>query len=223
MRSTPSLRSLHNVTFETVPMFVWLTMAHSRPFKEDRLTASALCYVKTNKIKIGRNNSSNNSQASFGLHVPKWCHTRPVRAKRLHTHVTDPDMSEISRLWKHQHNHACTKKCHSSKGCSWILNGRRRRKTKQKTSQSVPPKTHHTSSSRVSTRISYISLERIPKWPILMRPCGSCYVHECAMTEHYNPTLVGTKTNKQHIPKQMQRSSLCQGTLWRRCDHKNKV
>ena len=27
-----------NVAFETVPMFVWLTMALSRPFKEDRLT-----------------------------------------------------------------------------------------------------------------------------------------------------------------------------------------
>ena len=35
MRS--SLRSFLNVAFETVPMFVWLTMALSRPFKEDRL------------------------------------------------------------------------------------------------------------------------------------------------------------------------------------------
>ena len=34
MRSTPSLGSFHNVAFETVPMFVWLTMALSRPFKE---------------------------------------------------------------------------------------------------------------------------------------------------------------------------------------------
>ena len=37
MRSTPSLRSIPNVAIETVPMFVWLTMALSRPFKEDRL------------------------------------------------------------------------------------------------------------------------------------------------------------------------------------------
>ena len=37
MRSTPSLRSFPNVAFETVPMFVRLTMALSRPFKEDRL------------------------------------------------------------------------------------------------------------------------------------------------------------------------------------------
>ena len=37
MRSTPSLRSFPNVAFETVPMFVWLTMALSRPFKKDRL------------------------------------------------------------------------------------------------------------------------------------------------------------------------------------------
>ena len=36
-RSTPSLRSFPNVVFETVPMLVWLTMALSRPFKEDRL------------------------------------------------------------------------------------------------------------------------------------------------------------------------------------------
>ena len=37
MRSTPSLSSFPNVAFETVPMFVWLTMALSRPFKGDRL------------------------------------------------------------------------------------------------------------------------------------------------------------------------------------------
>ena len=36
MRSTTSLRSFPNDAFETVPMFVWLTMALSRPFKEDR-------------------------------------------------------------------------------------------------------------------------------------------------------------------------------------------
>ena len=37
MRSTPSLGSFPSVAFETVPMFVRLTMALSRPFKEDRL------------------------------------------------------------------------------------------------------------------------------------------------------------------------------------------
>ena len=37
MRSIPSLRSFPNVAFETAPVFVWLTMALSRPFKEDRL------------------------------------------------------------------------------------------------------------------------------------------------------------------------------------------
>ena len=36
MRSTPSLRGFHSIAFETVPIFVWLTMAFSRPFKEDR-------------------------------------------------------------------------------------------------------------------------------------------------------------------------------------------
>ena len=37
MRSIPSLRSVPNVTFETVTMFVRLTMVLSRPFKENRL------------------------------------------------------------------------------------------------------------------------------------------------------------------------------------------
>ena len=37
MRSTPSVRGFPNVAFETAPMFVWLTMALSRPFKEERL------------------------------------------------------------------------------------------------------------------------------------------------------------------------------------------
>ena len=40
MRSTPSLRSFPNVAFETVPVFVLLTMALSRPFMEDRLALS---------------------------------------------------------------------------------------------------------------------------------------------------------------------------------------
>ena len=40
MRSTPSLRSFPSVAFETVPMFVWLMMALSRPFKEDCLALS---------------------------------------------------------------------------------------------------------------------------------------------------------------------------------------
>ena len=37
MRSAPPLRIFPNIAFQTVPMFVWLTMALSRPFKEDRL------------------------------------------------------------------------------------------------------------------------------------------------------------------------------------------
>ena len=37
MRSTASLRRFPNVAFETVLMFVWLTMALSCSFKEDRL------------------------------------------------------------------------------------------------------------------------------------------------------------------------------------------
>ena len=40
MHSITSLRSFPNVAFETVPMFVWLTMALSRPFKEDHLAVS---------------------------------------------------------------------------------------------------------------------------------------------------------------------------------------
>ena len=37
MRSTPSLIRFPNIAFEMVLMLVWLTMALSRPFKEDRL------------------------------------------------------------------------------------------------------------------------------------------------------------------------------------------
>ena len=37
MRSTPFLRNVHIVAFETVPTLVWLTMALSPPFKDDRL------------------------------------------------------------------------------------------------------------------------------------------------------------------------------------------
>ena len=37
MRSDPSVRSFPNIAFEMVPMFVWMTIALSRPFKEHRL------------------------------------------------------------------------------------------------------------------------------------------------------------------------------------------
>ena len=37
IHSIPSVRSFPSVAFETVPVFVWLMMAPSRPFKEDRL------------------------------------------------------------------------------------------------------------------------------------------------------------------------------------------
>ena len=37
MHSTPSLRGSPNVAFETVPVFVSLTMVVCRPFKKDRL------------------------------------------------------------------------------------------------------------------------------------------------------------------------------------------
>ena len=42
MRSTPSLRNFPNVAFKAVPMFVWLKMSLSRPFKEDRLNRFSL-------------------------------------------------------------------------------------------------------------------------------------------------------------------------------------
>ena len=38
MRSTPSLRTFPNAAYETVPVFVRLTMALSRPFKDDLST-----------------------------------------------------------------------------------------------------------------------------------------------------------------------------------------
>ena len=41
MRSTPSLRRFPSIAFNAVPMFVWLTMALSRPFKEDRRSLSS--------------------------------------------------------------------------------------------------------------------------------------------------------------------------------------
>ena len=42
MRSTPSHRRFPNVPFETVSVFVWLTVALSRPFEEDRLAIASL-------------------------------------------------------------------------------------------------------------------------------------------------------------------------------------
>ena len=49
MRSTPSLRSFPIVVFQTVPMFVWLTMALSHPFKEDRLALPLPTHVSSRR------------------------------------------------------------------------------------------------------------------------------------------------------------------------------
>ena len=47
IRFTPSLRRFPNIAFKTVPVFVWLMIALSRPFKEDRqvLPLSTPCLV----------------------------------------------------------------------------------------------------------------------------------------------------------------------------------
>ena len=44
MRSTPSLRSVPKVALETVPKLFWLTMALSRPLKEDRRALNSSFY-----------------------------------------------------------------------------------------------------------------------------------------------------------------------------------
>ena len=45
--STPTLRSFPNVVFEMVPMFLWLTMALSHPFREDRLALPLFTSLST--------------------------------------------------------------------------------------------------------------------------------------------------------------------------------
>ena len=52
MRSAPSLRSFPNVAFETAPMFVWLTMALSRPIKEDRLALPLSTPFSSNRSMV---------------------------------------------------------------------------------------------------------------------------------------------------------------------------
>ena len=53
MRSIPSLRFFFPVSFETVPMFVWLTMALSRRFKEvcRALSLSTLVYSRRSMVQ----------------------------------------------------------------------------------------------------------------------------------------------------------------------------
>ena len=53
MRSVPSLRFFFPVSFETVPMFVWLTMALSRRFKEvcRALSLSTLVYSRRSMVQ----------------------------------------------------------------------------------------------------------------------------------------------------------------------------
>ena len=53
MCSTPYLRSFPNAAFEMVPMFVWLTMALSRPFKEtgsEHTKGSKELFIRTKHV-----------------------------------------------------------------------------------------------------------------------------------------------------------------------------
>ena len=48
----PCLRSFCNVAYETVPMFVWLTMVLSRPFEEDRLALPLSTPLSSRRPKL---------------------------------------------------------------------------------------------------------------------------------------------------------------------------
>ena len=53
IHSTPSLRSFPSVAFETVPMFIWLTMALSRPrYKQCCQTGKNLMSIPKRKIPL---------------------------------------------------------------------------------------------------------------------------------------------------------------------------
>ena len=64
MRSIPSLRFFFPVSFETVPMFVWPTMALSRRFKEfcRALSLSTLLYSRRSIVPAGGGSSSSTFQ-----------------------------------------------------------------------------------------------------------------------------------------------------------------
>ena len=86
LRKAPSLRSFPNVAFETVPMFVWVTMALSRPFKGrsssafsfhasllqaiDGVMSLALCPRVVSQAPQHFRSSEKQAWCAWGLHCP---------------------------------------------------------------------------------------------------------------------------------------------------------
>ena len=88
MRSTQSLKSFSNVAFETVPMFVWLTLALSRPFKEDRLALSKYIVMWKKKYRRKKNEKKPHLFLTFSKTMIKRLSLGVRRLKRNKlTHV----------------------------------------------------------------------------------------------------------------------------------------
>ena len=66
MRSTLSLRSFPNIAFETIPVFVWLTVGPSGPFKKDCLV---LPLSKSCKCKMESDSSDCLRECSLCLQI----------------------------------------------------------------------------------------------------------------------------------------------------------
>jgi len=98
MRSTPSPRSFPNIAFETVPMFIWLTMALSCLLKKDSLVLplplwSAACISNVIKKAVMRGKSTkichertffcSSSKKSESTWLPEWAQICGKRSKLI--------------------------------------------------------------------------------------------------------------------------------------------
>ena len=108
MHSTPSLRSFPNVAFGTVPMFVWLTMALSCPFK-----------VHTQNTDFGGSCFTLSTLAPLHLQ-PKFAENHrqscmyfqpcPVQTPHCHSHCPPPSLLPVPNLLCHRHPYHCLEK-----------------------------------------------------------------------------------------------------------------
>ena len=102
MCSIPSLRPFPNVALETVPMFVYLTMALSRPFKEDRLAnfhANYKALDRTTRNNYNRRAGEQNSVKKLPTFLPSGLQSA-VESQQgwgavSYTHLTLPTMAVV--------------------------------------------------------------------------------------------------------------------------------
>ena len=103
IHSTPSLRSFPSVTFETVPMFIWLTMALSRPcYKQCCQTGKNLMSIPKRKIPLRTPLSRYVNYCSYHVYIYPLTEEARWQTYCKGVNQLDAEVIPVVDVWKKQ-------------------------------------------------------------------------------------------------------------------------